>query len=88
MRCNRMHESAGEGRDTLRCDAPAREAKPPDNATGDAARSGERDRWRAIERMLNTVQPGSQESEALMAEFERIRNEYSRALRAQRDDRG
>lgn len=42
-------------------------------------------RWRAIERMLDTVQPASPEVHALMAEFERIRNKYSRALRTQRE---
>ena len=39
-------------------------------------------RWRAIERELDGVQPGSPESVRLFAEFERARDEYLAAFRA------
>jgi hypothetical protein len=40
----------------------------------DAARILER--WRAIERQLDDIEPGSAESKRLFAEFERLRDEY------------
>lgn len=40
------------------------------------------ERWRAIERQLDDVQPGSPESVRLFAEFERTRDEYMAAFRA------
>jgi hypothetical protein len=43
-------------------------------------------RWRAIERQLDEVQPGSPESVRLFAEFERARDEYMAAFRARHAD--
>jgi hypothetical protein len=43
-------------------------------------------RWRAIERQLDEVQPGSPESVRLFAEFERARDEYMAAFRARHTD--
>jgi hypothetical protein len=40
------------------------------------------ERWRAIERQLNDVEPGSPEAATLFAEFERVRDEYMAAFRA------
>ena len=40
------------------------------------------ERWRAIERQLDEVSPGSAESVRLFAEFERTRDEYMAAFRA------
>jgi hypothetical protein len=40
------------------------------------------ERWRAIERQLDGVQPGSPEALHLFAEFERARDEYMAAFRA------
>ena len=40
------------------------------------------ERWRAIERQLDDVEPGSEEAAALFAEFERVRDEYMAAFRA------
>jgi hypothetical protein len=40
------------------------------------------DRWRAIERQLDEVEPGSPEAIALFAEFERARDEYMAAFDA------
>ena len=40
------------------------------------------ERWRAIERQLDDVLPGSPESVRLFAEFERTRDEYMAAFRA------
>jgi hypothetical protein len=40
------------------------------------------ERWRAIERQLDHVEPGSPESVRLFAEFERARDEYMTAFRA------
>lgn len=40
------------------------------------------ERWRAIERQLDEVLPGSPESVRLFAEFERTRDEYMAAFRA------
>lgn len=40
------------------------------------------ERWRAIERQLDEVQPGSPESLRLFAEFERARDEYMAAFEA------
>src|SRR6188768_749363 len=40
------------------------------------------ERWRAIERRLDDVEPGSEEAAALFAEFERVRDEYMAAFRA------
>lgn len=34
------------------------------------------DRWRAIERQLDDVEPGTLEAASLFAEFERVRDEY------------
>jgi len=34
------------------------------------------ERWRAVERQLDDVEPGSPESSRLFAEFERLRDEY------------
>lgn len=39
-------------------------------------------RWRAIERQLDDVEPGSAEAASLFAEFERVRDEYMAAFRA------
>ena len=39
------------------------------------------ERWRAIERQLDDVEPGSPESARLFAEFERLRDEYMAAFR-------
>jgi hypothetical protein len=39
------------------------------------------ERWRAIERQLDDLQPGSPESTRLFAEFERLRDEYMAAFR-------
>lgn len=39
------------------------------------------DRWRAIERQLDSVDPGSAEARSLFAEFERVRDEYMAAFR-------
>ena len=38
-------------------------------------------RWRAVERQLDDLQPGSPESVRLFAEFERLRDEYLDAFR-------
>jgi len=38
-------------------------------------------RWRAIERQLDDVEPGSAEAASLFAEFERVRDEYMVAFR-------
>ncbi len=40
------------------------------------------ERWRAIERQLDEIQPGSPESIRLFAEFERARDEYMAAFQA------
>jgi hypothetical protein len=40
------------------------------------------EQWRAIERQLDQVEPGSEEAAALFAEFERVRDEYMAAFRA------
>ena len=40
------------------------------------------ERWRAVERQLDDVQPGTPEGLRLFAEFERIRDEYMAAFRA------
>jgi hypothetical protein len=40
------------------------------------------ERWRAIERQLDDVKPGSPEAARLFAEFERTRDEYMAAFRA------
>ena len=39
------------------------------------------ERWRAVERQLDSLQPGSPEAIRLFAEFERIRGEYMTAFR-------
>ena len=39
------------------------------------------ERWRAIERQLDEVEPGSPESDRLRAEFERTRDEYMAVFR-------
>ena len=44
------------------------------------------ERWRAIERQLDDVEPGSPEAVSLFAEFERIRAEYMAAFKARHDD--
>lgn len=38
------------------------------------------ERWRAIERQLDDLEPGSPESTRLFAEFERLRDEYMTAF--------
>jgi hypothetical protein len=43
-------------------------------------------RWRAIERQLDDLQPGSPEAMRLFAEFERARDDYMAAFRARDDD--
>ena len=40
------------------------------------------ERWRAIERQLDDVEPGSQEAIRLFAEFQRVRAEYMAGFRA------
>ena len=40
------------------------------------------EQWRAIERQLDDVEPGSAEARRLFAEFERVRDEYMAAFRA------
>jgi hypothetical protein len=40
------------------------------------------DRWRAVERQLDDVEPGTPEAVRLFAEFERIRDEYMAGFRA------
>jgi hypothetical protein len=42
--------------------------------------------WRAVEQRMNTAEPGSAEAEALMLEFERLRDSYAQALKARRKD--
>jgi hypothetical protein len=44
------------------------------------------ERWRAIERQLDDVEPGSPESDRLFAEFERTRDAYMRAFHARNSD--
>ena len=39
------------------------------------------ERWRVVERALDTATPGSPEAERLFAEFQRLRDEYMAALR-------
>src|SRR5688500_2373765 len=39
------------------------------------------ERWRAIERQLDDLEPGSPEATRLFAEFERLRDEYMAAFR-------
>ena len=39
------------------------------------------ERWRAVERQLDDLEPGSAESIRLFAEFERLRDEYLAAFR-------
>ena len=39
------------------------------------------ERWRAIERQLDDVEPGSPEAASLFAEFERVRDEYMAAFK-------
>jgi hypothetical protein len=39
------------------------------------------ERWRAVERQLDDLEPGSPESVRLFAEFERLRDEYLAAFR-------
>ena len=40
------------------------------------------ERWRAIERQLDEVEPGSAEATSLFAEFERLRDEYMAGFQA------
>ena len=40
--------------------------------------------WRSVERLLDMADPGSPESERLMAEFEAVRDRYSQAMEARR----
>ena len=42
------------------------------------------ERWRAVERQLDDLEPGSPESVRLFAEFERLRDEYLAAFRARK----
>ena len=44
------------------------------------------ERWRAVERQLDDIEPGSPDSVRLFAEFERLRDEYLAVFR-ERDDR-
>ena len=44
------------------------------------------ERWRAIERQMDELEPGSPESVRLFAEFERTRLEYMAAFEARRED--
>ena len=60
-----------------RTDIPTIEAS--DNAPSLA---GILERWRAIERQLDDVEPGTPEAVSLFAEFERVRDEYMAAFRA------
>ena len=46
------------------------------------------ERWRAIERQLDDVEPGSPEAIRLFAEFQRVRNEYMAGFRARHADDG
>ena len=39
------------------------------------------ERWRAVERQLDDLEPGSPESKRLFAEFERLRDEYLAVFR-------
>ena len=39
------------------------------------------ERWRAVERQLDDLEPGSPESVRLFAEFERLRDEYLAVFR-------
>jgi hypothetical protein len=39
------------------------------------------ERWRAVERQLDDIEPGSPESARLFAEFERLRDEYLAVFR-------
>jgi hypothetical protein len=57
-----------------------------DIATIDEAQNGPAiadilERWRAIERQLDTVEPGSPEAVRLFTEFERARDDYMAAFR-------
>jgi len=40
------------------------------------------ERWRAIERALDSAPAGSPEAQRLVEEFQRVRDEYMTALRA------
>jgi hypothetical protein len=40
--------------------------------------------WRAVERRLEAAEPASAEAEALMTEFEKLRDRYARALKPYR----
>lgn len=44
------------------------------------------ERWRAVERQLDDIEPGSPDSVRLFAEFERLRDEYLAVFR-EREDR-
>ena len=45
-------------------------------------------RWRAIERQLDGLQPGSPEAMRLFEEFERARDDYMAAFRERKDEHG
>ena len=44
------------------------------------------ERWRAIERQLDDVEPGSPEAIRLFAEFERVRDEYMEVFQARHEE--
>lgn len=56
--------------------------QPIDASTNAPALATILERWRAIERQLDDLVPGSTESVRLFAEFERTRDEYMAAFRA------
>jgi hypothetical protein len=45
-------------------------------------------RWRAIERQLDGLQPGSPDAMRLFEEFERARDDYMAAFRERKDEPG
>ena len=62
--------------------------EPIDESENGPAIAAILERWRAIERQLDEVVPGSPESVRLFAEFERTRDEYMAAFQARyADDR-
>jgi hypothetical protein len=44
------------------------------------------DEWRAVEKRLVDAEAGSDDAEALMTEFERLRDAYAEALKSRRSD--
>jgi hypothetical protein len=45
------------------------------------------DEWRAVEKRMVTAEAGSPEAEALMTEFERLRDRYAEVVKARRAER-